>query len=113
MGSSLIEDWLMGPEISPPYAFYQVEVLVKGFLAGTPQMFGQRILLLLPSMGQLPRAGYGFASPEGSNSASHPGKCCCLVPVECVAVAGLLGWEGEGMGSLDLIVSLEWPLEDW
>ena len=44
------------------------------------------------------------ASLEGSNSTSCPGKSCCLVPVECVTVAGLLGQEGEEMGSLGLIV---------
>ena len=55
--------------------------------------------------GSSPGWDSGSLSPEGSNSTSHPGKCCCLVPLECVVVVGLLGQEGEGMGSLDLIVS--------
>ena len=62
-------------------------------------MFCQRILL--PLLGW----DMGSPSPEGSNSASHPGRCCHFVPVECVVVEGFLGQEGEGKGSLDLIVS--------
>ena len=52
----------------------------------------------------------GSPSPKVSNSTSHLGECCCLVLVECVAVAGLLEQEGEGMGSLNLIVSCGVPI---
>ena len=47
----------------------------------------------------------GSPSPKGSNSTSHSGKCCCLALVDCIVVEDLLGWKGEGMGSLKLIVS--------
>ena len=40
-------------------------------------------------------------SSKHSNSIS----CCCLLPVGCMAVVGLMGWEGEEMGSLELVGS--------
>ena len=45
------------------------------------------------------------SSPDQSNPILYLGEQCHhLVPVECVTIVDLSGWEGEGMGPLGLIV---------
>ena len=78
---------------------------MESFSTGAPKVLHQGIFLPLTLLGWPLGSDAGSPSLEWSNSALHLGKCCCLLPVGCVVMAGLLGWEGEEMGSLALIGS--------
>ena len=86
----------MSPKIGLPYVLNQVRVPVEGLQMGAPKCSAR---------GSSSLHLHGGSSLGQSGSASHPGECCHLALGECVAVVDLLGLQGEGMGSLNLMVS--------
>ena len=74
---------------------------------GNPQMLCQRVFLPPPSLGQLSRVECRFSISSMIWICLTSRQVLLLSPRECVVLADLLGWQGEEMGSHNLMISGE------